>query len=117
MPHYWCDVVVVALLPAATAPAAATPAPISAALVVTTTAEPAAPPAPRVVDPHRVYCVDEFQKDFRLTKSTVRREVRQRRLRVAKRAGRYYLLGEWVLEWLRGGEVRPRRRDGEGGER
>jgi hypothetical protein len=27
-------------------------------------------------------------------------------LRCSKRAGRYWILGEWLLEWLRGGEVR-----------
>jgi hypothetical protein len=55
-----------------------------------------------------VYFVDTFRKLFRLHKSTIRREVREGRLRIARRAGRYYLLGEWILEWLREGEL-PRR--------
>jgi len=43
-----------------------------------------------------------------LTASTIRREVREGRLRVSKRCGRYYLLGEWLLEWIAGGEVKRR---------
>jgi hypothetical protein len=40
-----------------------------------------------------------------LTKTTLGRELRLRRLRCAKRAGRYFILGEWLLEWLRAGEL------------
>jgi hypothetical protein len=69
---------------------------------------PAAPAAVHAVDPTAVYFVDTFKTLFRLRTSTVRREVREGRLRIAKRAGRYYLLGEWILQWLREGEV-PRR--------
>jgi hypothetical protein len=71
-------------------------------------APPAGPIAVHVVEPTGVYFVDTFRKLFRLRKSTLRREVREGRLRISKRAGRYYLLGEWILEWLRGGEL-PRR--------
>ena len=60
-----------------------------------------------VIDPHAVYFTDTFQRLFRLRKSTIRREWRSGRLRLAKRCGRYYVLGEWVLQWLREGEVRP----------
>jgi hypothetical protein len=49
-----------------------------------------------------------FRRAFALRETTVRREVREGRLRIAKRAGRYYLLGEWILDWLRGGEIRRR---------
>jgi hypothetical protein len=78
--------------------------------VNTAAQEPAASPvAVHTVAPTAVYFVDTFEQLFRLTRSTVRREVREGRLRIAKRAGRYYLLGEWILEWLRGGEL-PRRR-------
>jgi hypothetical protein len=41
-----------------------------------------------------------------LTKTTLHRELRLGRLRVSKRAGRYFLLGEWLIEWIRAGEVR-----------
>jgi hypothetical protein len=26
-------------------------------------------------------------------------------MRISKRAGRYYLLGAWLLEWITGGEL------------
>jgi hypothetical protein len=29
-------------------------------------------------------------------------------LRIAKRAGKYYILGKWLIEWIEGGEVRRR---------
>lgn len=64
------------------------------------------PPAVHVIDPTAVYFVDDARQILRLKESTIRREVRGGRLRVAKRAGRYYLLGEWILEWNRSGEVR-----------
>ena len=73
-------------------------------------ATPATAPAPDpvpVIDPHAVYFADTFQRIFRLRKSTIRREWKAGRLRLAKRAGRYYLLGEWVLQWLRAGELQP----------
>jgi hypothetical protein len=73
-------------------------------------AKQAATPAPAitVIEPHAVLFVDDAIRILRLKLSTVRREVRQGRLRISKRAGRYYMLGEWILEWLRAGEL-PRR--------
>jgi hypothetical protein len=69
----------------------------------------AAPEAPHRIDPLAVYSVSAAQQALNLRRSTIRRELREGRLRVSKRAGRYYLLGEWLLEWLRGGEVTRRR--------
>jgi hypothetical protein len=71
-------------------------------------AAPAATPAVHVIEPSGVYTVDDTRRILKLRQSTIRREVREGRLRVARRAGRYYLLGEWLLEWIRGGEL-PRR--------
>lgn len=61
-------------------------------------------PAVHVIDPNGVYFPDTFRALFRLKESSLRREVREGRLRIAKRAGRYYLLGKWILEWIVGGE-------------
>jgi hypothetical protein len=58
-----------------------------------------------------VYSVEEAQAALKLKRSTIRREVRERRLRISKRAGRYYLLGEWILQWLRAGELALRHTD------
>jgi hypothetical protein len=63
-------------------------------------------PSIHEIRPTAVYFVDDARRILRLKQSTIRREVRDGRLRIAKRAGRYYLLGEWILEWLRGGEVK-----------
>jgi hypothetical protein len=73
------------------------------------TAEPTAAPVVHVIHPRAVYLVVDAQRVLRLRQSTIRREVREGRLRIAKRAGRYYLLGEWLLDWIREGEL-PRRR-------
>jgi hypothetical protein len=69
-------------------------------------AKPQAPPEPHVIDPHGIYFPDQAQILLRLTRSTIRREFREGRLRIAKRAGRYYLLGKWLIEWIEGGELR-----------
>jgi hypothetical protein len=65
---------------------------------------------PHVIMPTAVYTVEEALATLKLRQSTIRREVRARRLRISKRAGRYYLLGEWILEWLRAGEVQRKLR-------
>lgn len=75
---------------------------------------PATPPPIHSIDPHAVYLVDQARAVLRLRASTIRREVREGRLRISKRAGRYYLLGEWLLEWIAGGEL-PRRNAAPGG--
>jgi hypothetical protein len=61
------------------------------------------------IDPNAVWSLDAFLEDFDVRRSTVRREVKYKRLRVSRRAGKYYLLGRWILEWLEAGEVKSRR--------
>jgi hypothetical protein len=62
--------------------------------------------ASHVIYPGAVYTVDDLRRIFGLKASSVRREVRLRRLRISKRCGRYYCLGQWVLQWLGEGEVK-----------
>src|SRR5260370_37983116 len=73
--------------------------------------QPAPPPfginSPYVVYPGAVYTVDDLCRIFGLKATSVRREVRLRRLRISKRCGRYYCLGQWVLEWLEDRELQP----------
>lgn len=70
------------------------------------------PPTPEaIVGPHviqrtAIYTVPQLRAALGLRASTVRREVREVRLRVSKRTGKYLLLGEWILDWVRGGEIR-----------
>ncbi len=65
---------------------------------------------PHVIHPRAVYTVASLQAALGLTRTTVAREVRLGRLRVAKRAGRYFILGRWALQWLEEGEVRRKDR-------
>jgi hypothetical protein len=77
-----------------------------------TEAPPAAEAPPHVIHPAAVYTVAQAQAALHLRQSTIRRELKEHRLRVAKRAGRYYLLGEWLLEWIREGEIGRRAKAG-----
>jgi hypothetical protein len=61
---------------------------------------------PHLIHPHAVYQLDSARRALRLTRTTVRREIRLGRLRVAKRAGKYFILGKWLLQWLEAGEIR-----------
>ncbi len=82
-----------------------------------TTLPPAPPPTrtdmPHTIYPTAVYTVEDLRRVFGLKASSVRREVRLRRLRMAKRCGRYYCLGRWVLQWLGEGELKPQPEPGE----
>jgi hypothetical protein len=69
--------------------------------------EPAASPAVHVIHEHAVYSADSFRRAFGLRTSSLRRELREGRLKVYKRCGKYFILGEDILAWLRGGAVRP----------
>jgi len=68
---------------------------------------------PHLVYPNAVYTVEDLRRLFGLKASSVRREVRLRRLRFARRCGRNFFLGEWVLQWLKEGEVKAQTTSGE----
>jgi hypothetical protein len=63
-----------------------------------------------VIDPHAVGTIAQWTAVLGLGETTLLREVRRRRLRASRRGGRYYVLGEWLLQWLETG-VRDERRD------
>jgi hypothetical protein len=67
-----------------------------------------------VIRPTAVYSVESARSALGLTKTTIGREIRLGRLRVAKRAGRYFILGTWLLEWLETGEIRRRKGECDG---
>jgi hypothetical protein len=71
-------------------------------------AEPAACKTAHTINENAVYFSDNLRSLLRFRATTLRHEVRAGRLRVGKRGGRYYVLGRWLLEWLREGEM-PRR--------
>jgi hypothetical protein len=80
-------------------------------------AAPAALPPPHVIIETAVYTTDQARAALGLRKATLRREIRLGRLRVSRRAGRYFTLGSWLLEWIRAGEKRPRDDNGDAGDR
>src|SRR5262245_50214238 len=53
-----------------------------------------------------VFLVSEAAAFLGLPTNTLPREIRKGRLRASKRAGRHWILGEWLLEWLGSGEVK-----------
>lgn len=61
-------------------------------------------PAIHTINPTAVYSRDTARRILGLRKSTISREIRERRLRVSMRAGRYFILGKWILEWIEAGE-------------
>jgi hypothetical protein len=62
--------------------------------------------AVHTIVPTNVYTVPAAAEALSAKANTLPREIRLRRLRASKRGGRYYILGEWLIEWLRAGEIR-----------
>ena len=60
------------------------------------------------IRPTAVFGLEQARVTLGLAKNCLPREIRLGRLRVSKRAGRYLILGEWLLEWIKAGEL-PRR--------
>jgi len=64
----------------------------------------AAPSTGRVLLPGWIGSLPELAALLGLPRTTLKREARLRRLRVSRRAGRYWTTAAWVLEWLEAGE-------------
>jgi hypothetical protein len=58
------------------------------------------PPGPHVIDPTAVYTIATATAALTLRKECLPREIRLGRLQARKRAGRYWILGKWLLAWL-----------------
>lgn len=61
-----------------------------------------------VIEATAVYTVELARTSFGLAKHTIQREIRLGRLRVAKRAGKYFIFGAWLAEWIMDGEINRR---------
>lgn len=61
-----------------------------------------------VIAAKAVFTIEQARFVLQLAKGCLPREIRLGRLRVSKRAGKYLILGEWLLEWIEAGEM-PRR--------
>jgi hypothetical protein len=70
---------------------------------------------PAVLDPRAVYTRLQATAALGLKPSTLATEIRRGRLRVSRRAGRYFILGKWLLEWIRAGERKRPSRGGTNG--
>ncbi len=73
------------------------------------------------IDPLNVCSVHTARVALGVESGTVIKEIREGRLRASFRCGRYFLLGEHLLDWIRGGEGRsplagrkPRKSDADG---
>ena len=66
-----------------------------------------------VINLRSVFTIEQARTTLQLAKNCLPREIRLGRLRVAKRAGKYLILGRWLLQWIAGGEVnRPAKAGG-----
>jgi len=66
---------------------------------------PSLPAGPHIIRATAVYSIAQAQAALGLRRSTIRREVREGRLRISSRAGRRYILGAWLLAWIESGEL------------
>src|SRR5690349_4854632 len=62
------------------------------------------------LDPLNVYNLAQATALLGLRGESRAGEIRAGRLRVAKRVKRYFFLGEWLIEWIRAGELKCRPR-------
>jgi hypothetical protein len=58
-----------------------------------------------IIEPNAVFGLAEAQQALRLRRSTLSREVKLGRLQVSKRGGRYFILGSWLLDWIKAGRL------------
>jgi hypothetical protein len=58
-----------------------------------------------IIDPRGVYTLAQARLTLGLRRSSLSREIRLGRLKVAKRCGKYFIKGAWLIEWLDDGEL------------
>lgn len=57
-----------------------------------------------VIKMNAVYSLAQFRTTLGLRAGTAAREIRAGRLRSSKRAGKVWVLGSWILQWIEEGE-------------
>lgn len=62
---------------------------------------------PVVIQPDAVYRPEQLRDMLGLNKTTLEKELDAGRLRKCKVAGKVFVLGRWVLAWLRRRETTP----------
>ncbi len=63
-----------------------------------------------VILPTAVYDLQAAREAVGVAKGCLPREIRLGRLRVSKRGGKYLILGSWILDWIKSGEVTRQRK-------
>jgi hypothetical protein len=58
-----------------------------------------------IIHPNAVFSIRSLTAALELKASTLSREMRLHRLRYARRGGKTYFVGSWILQWLADGEV------------
>ena len=66
------------------------------------------------IPPESIYRLSELHTLLGVKPTTLRREAREGRLRVARRGGWLWTTGAWIHEWLAAGEVKRHTRNGRG---
>lgn len=56
-----------------------------------------------ILHPTAAYSTEQLRQLLGLAESTLRAEKRAGRIKWARRAGRDFYLGQWVLDWIEGG--------------
>ncbi|HVS37425.1 MAG TPA: hypothetical protein VMS17_17820 [Gemmataceae bacterium] len=54
----------------------------------------------RVIHPNGLYFLDDARRVLRLARDVARAEIAAGRLRAVVCAQRYYIRGQWILDWL-----------------
>src|SRR4051812_4101706 len=65
--------------------------------------------APATIVPTMIMSVVDATALLGLPANCLPREIRKRRLRASRRGGCYWLLGQWLLDWIAGGEISQER--------
>jgi hypothetical protein len=60
--------------------------------------------APRI-HPDSVFSLASATSTLNLRKETLTREIRLGRLQARRRAGRYWILGSWLIRWIETGQA------------
>lgn len=62
--------------------------------------------SPAVIQPNGVYRPRDLEALLGVPLKGVRRAVRHDGLKRAKRGNKYYILGQWILDWIAAGEIK-----------
>jgi hypothetical protein len=71
---------------------------------------PTVPGAELIIEPTGIYRPSRIQAILGLKTNTIPRQVRLGHLQISKRAGRHFILGQWLIDWIESGKIQRKRR-------